>query len=202
MNRFFLNFDIRSFWHAGSGRGSDLLLNAVVQRDPNGLPCLPGRTVKGLVRDAVARAEAWGHAPQGLTQALFGQIGRKQRVTRLETEPGHLIFDDAALPRDLAAWLCKNEDGRNCLHHLFAELHASAIDPAGGTAKHGSLRAMEGAVPMLLTAPCSVSRAAAPLAAFPSWKRTLAASLPLIRFLGSSRTRGLGRVRVSLEVAP
>lgn len=199
MNKFFLNFDILSFWHAGSGRGSDLLLNAVVQRDSDGLPYLPGRTVKGLVRDALARAEAWGHAGEGLTEKLFGQIGRVQRITRLETQPGQLIFDDARLPADVRAWLRSN--GKGDAEYLFSELQSSAIDPVSGTAKHGSLRAMEVAVPMMLTAPCSVLEPPALNASAPGWCATLNASLPLIRFLGSSRTRGLGRVHVTMEAA-
>ena len=47
-----LRFEIQSFWHAGSGRGDGAVADATVLRSRAGLPILPGRTVKGLLREA------------------------------------------------------------------------------------------------------------------------------------------------------
>ena len=42
-----------SDWHAGSGLSSGAEADAVVIKDSNNLPYLPGKTIKGLVKDAL-----------------------------------------------------------------------------------------------------------------------------------------------------
>ena len=53
MKRLTLTFTLLSYWHAGTGAGRGGDADAVVQRDDDGLPYLPGKSVKGLIRDAV-----------------------------------------------------------------------------------------------------------------------------------------------------
>ena len=41
-----------SDWHCGSGLASGAEADAVVIKDRDGLPYVPGKTIKGLVREA------------------------------------------------------------------------------------------------------------------------------------------------------
>ena len=49
-----LNYTIkfRSFWHAGSGVATGMEKDSQVIRNADGLPFLPGRTLKGLLKDS------------------------------------------------------------------------------------------------------------------------------------------------------
>ena len=51
--------NISGWWHAGTGRGGGEDADALVARDCHGLPFLPGRHLKGLLRDACFRLERW-----------------------------------------------------------------------------------------------------------------------------------------------
>ena len=48
-----LELDLSSYWHIGSGKGADAVADAVVLKDEAGLPVVPGRTLKGLLRDCM-----------------------------------------------------------------------------------------------------------------------------------------------------
>ena len=189
-----LVFHIKSFWHAGTGRGKSQALDMLVHKDSRNLPLLPGKTVKGLVRDAVNRAEHWGQVSPGLTAALFGF--RKPGTSRFDSTPGALAFDDAQLPRAFREWAFTQDAA--VLQGLYQEIHATQINPETGCAQKNSLRGMEVTIPLTLTAPihrCDQET----LIRFPEWPGELKKCLPLIRGLGVSRTRGLGRCKVVLE---
>jgi len=190
-----LQVDIRAYWHAGGGRGAGAVLDAVVYRDADGLPVLPGRHLKGLLRDAVARAASWdwdGYA--GLAERLFGRPAE----TRRASEPGCLRLSDARLPDGVVAWLRSNE-GKAHRAALFRALDATAIDADTGTADGHSLRGIEVTVPLTLYARIEpVPGREAP----EDWPARIAEVLPLIDAVGGWRTRGLGRAVLTLtEVA-
>jgi len=189
-----LSFAIESYWQAGSGRGGGAVVDALAQKDPLGLPKLPGRTVKGLLRDAVFRLETWGHAPAGLTIRLFGEIGVEQGVIRLETTGGALAVSDARLPQVERDWLA-GEARAQLRRGLFRYISSTAVDPEKGTARRGSLRSVEVVVPVTLEAQVEVIKPEL-LEAEPAWQDHLERALPLVHAVGTSRSRGLGRVEV------
>ncbi len=94
----------------------------------------------------------------------------------------------------------KDHEKAQVLRGMRAALHQTAIEETG-VAKEGSLRGIEVYVPMPLTAPIDwigEDDEAAANAAF----AMLARSLPLVEGLGAHRTRGLGRVALTLEGRP
>lgn len=201
-----IKFKIHSYWRAGTGRGGGALLDEVVHKDVYGLPCLPGRTVKGLLRDAVYRAEKWGLLDDNggnketayLTKYWFGG-----NESRLENEAGALGVSDAVLDQELRDYFISlltsqlDEDkrnGRELCQGFFHQIYATTIEHKTGSAKDKSLRGMEVTIPLTLTAQLFVR----PNKPTPNWKE-LAKCLPLIRAVGTSRSRGLGRVTVTLE---
>lgn len=197
MNACILHVDLRSYWHAGGGRGKGAVLDAVAHRDAHGMPVLPGRHLKGLLRDALERAARWGwDGYAGMAESLFGQRteedGRAQRVPA----PGSLRVTDARLPAEVAAWLAGVDKGKASCPLLFRALFSTAVEHDTGSATNRTLRGIEVVVPLALAARIeAVPGRELP----PEWKERLAAVLPLIDAVGGQRTRGLGRAVLRLE---
>lgn len=193
-----LKIDIHEYWHAGSGRGEGAGADALVVRTAGGLPYLPGRTVKGLLRDATLMAEAAGRLPQGRTAELFGQrVGdseASQGAGRFLGRPGLLRVSDGRLghgDQEQKAWEGLGRSKPHLLAGLTATLSSTKIDERG-QAENKTLRTVEVAVPVTMC--CEVTDGGEGGA----WPEDLSVALPLVRSLGSKRTRGLGRCTVSV----
>lgn len=187
-----LVINIRNWWQPGTGRGSGAHLDALAHTDADGIPELPGRTVKGLLRDAMERACELGWIESGLVEIFFGKKDTKENPG---TFPGALRISSARLPETERRWLAST-DGEAAKQQLFSELTSTAIDPATGSARDASLRAIQVVLPLKLRAEIF------PLPGYKipnDWQSALEQCLPLIRAVGSGRSRGLGRATLSLE---
>ena len=195
MTTHILSIDIRSYWHPGTGRGSGFHLDAVTHEGADGLPRLPGRTLKGLLRDAMHRAETWGwkDVPTGSTMHLFGP----RASDGAETKFGLLRVSDATLPVEVASYLASAE-GCKLVSGLYREHFSTAIDPSTGVAKSRSLRGMRMVVPLELEAEIGTVPGVEDL---PDWRLRLTAVLPLINAVGAHRSRGFGRTVLSWKEA-
>jgi len=209
-----LVFDILTYWHAGSGRGRDVVLDAEVMRDADGLPYLPGKTIKGLLKKAMkTSALARGASPDQVTRLLGSDVpgtdeatDGDEQVQRLEegrfsTTPGSLWFGSATLPRTWTDWVRSNrtanggEDVSSIISELFRTVASTAIDERGVAREH-TLRVSEVGVPMLLRAPL---RSLDPNLSDADWIPLVESALPYLRSLGVRRRRGYGRVKVTLD---
>lgn len=170
--------ELHTYWHCGSGlsRGADL--DALVVKDKNGLPFIPGKTVKGLMREAafdyinLTKAES----QPTLFQELFGTV-----ENRSET-----YFGNACLSKEEQEWIVAN----NATKHLYDRKASTAIND-NGTAKKHSLRSME------IVVPCTLEGEVvnAPEGA----RQLLKAAVGLIKCLGTNRSHGLGRCTITIE---
>ncbi len=207
-----LDLQLLGYWHAGTGRGQGGFVDALCNRDRLGLPFLPGRTVKGLLRDAVG---LWAGAHLGepawrLVVELFGgpgfddaPVGRDgERRARRVTEEGALAVTSARLlAAELAYFEQLPDDRLRALRAgLFARLSQTAIDSDRGAAKRGSLRTVEVAVPVMLEARVEPVRDAA-LPDDLTWQDVVRRAAPLLRAVGMGRSRGLGRCVCSVREA-
>lgn len=204
-----------SFWLSGSGarRGFDVDAEAVV--DGDGLPYLPGKHLRGLLRDAAQSAEAGGFAiapdadggrrvlPKGATEVLFGVGGLNASYG---ASAGLLEVRDARLPGDISAWLRASCTDPAC---LFRSLHQTAMDEKRGVAKSASLRVTEAAIPMRLEGEVALvpwaektAREGLAVELRESWAEIVEALLPLVGAVGQGRHHGLGRAFLKLEPAP
>lgn len=202
-----LEFDIRSWWHVGSGLGMTADVDDFVSRDVHGLPIIHGKAVKGLVREALQFAADFKHLPPEAPDWFCGtplrgvaDDGRKLRRQRFSTVPGHAEFGTAELSADWRAF-AGDPANRIRIDQLFHPLHATAIDEVGQARDH-TLRCLEVAAPMTLMASLHVNGEPEWTRderwAGLTWKAALKRALPLICGCGGSRTRGLGRVAVRL----
>ncbi|MBD3161181.1 MAG: hypothetical protein GF355_04830 [Candidatus Eisenbacteria bacterium] len=181
MRELTIKIEILDYWHSGTGRGRGPVLDAEASRTPAGLPYLPGKTVRGLVREGVQQAEDARLVPAGTVLGLFGKadVGGKLRVS------------DATLGREYEQWILA--EGRELAETLFDQISATAINGKTGQVEDQTLRTIEVALPVTLTAVMHVADD------HPDASRHLEAGMGFIRGLGTQRRRGLGRARFTLE---
>ncbi|EGJ09045.1 RAMP superfamily CRISPR-associated protein [Rubrivivax benzoatilyticus] len=195
-----LRLEFLDTWHVGCGRGDGSNLDAVVARDADALPYVPGRMLRGVLRDAAEALAAWGHADPAAVLQLFGGLAeRSDAPGRSLSQAGCLTVSDARLPAAeravLAAPAPGEPDPQAALRAaLFVPSFQTAIDLDSGTALDGSLRGVELVVPLTLQAEVGITGvdADAPWA-------LLDRALPLVRAIGAMKTRGHGRVALDWE---
>ncbi len=182
MREWSLTVEILEYWHAGSGRSRGPVVDSEPVKTPAGLPYLPGKTLRGLVREGVHQAEEAGHhaVPAGTVARLFGK----------PQQEGSLRFSDATLGKELEAWVATDPEAR--CEVLFRRLGMTAIEGRTGQAADETLRFVEVSIPVTLTA--RVHALGDPGGA----EEALRAGLCFVRGLGSGRRRGLGRVAMKL----
>ena len=192
MSKAKLVFEIQSYWHIGSGLGQGANLDAVVVKTRAGLPYLPGRSVKGLIREALQTAEDLCHVDVacGTTQRLCGTlIGKGNTISRFETESGSLSLTNAVI-EGMEEWAARNSDKTS---GLFVQVASTSIDETG-MAVTDTLRRIEAAVPVKLVATVETEETG------DEWLKALKSAAPLVRGIGAGRNRGFGRCH--LEVIP
>lgn len=182
-------FRVLSFWQVGSGAGEMGTFDSRPMKE-DGLPVIPGKQVKGLCRQAVREALAMKlpSVPGDSEICLFGERSPPGQPLLDVPKPGDVRFDTARLPkadRDALA-------GQAALIAGLYRTRRSTAMTENGIAKPHSLRFDEVTIPLTLGAAIELSDGDAGI---------LRAALPLIEALGSGRTRGLGRVIVTLEDA-
>lgn len=198
MNSRTLLVEFHDLWHVGSGRGRGAHLDAVVDRDESGLPYVPGRMLKGVLRDAAERLAGWhpgAAGDPGLLGKLFGSPDHGKFGTQHEEDhAGALRVSDARLPNEVTDWLA-SDDGERYRERLYREHFSTAIEHASGTAVEKSLRGIEVVVPMTLAAEIHIIGDRDADTGFALLKH----AFPLVRSLGAHRTRGFGRVSLTFK---
>lgn len=186
-----LIIDISSYWHAGSGHSGSGDVDSAIVRDAVGLPLIPGRTLKGLFRDAADLWVTWNPGTLDVG-SLFGREGGTP-----DRPSGQLHFSDACLPSDFTSWAASLEKDKkkiNVLQGLVETISSTAID-SQGIALDRSLRKFEAAIPMALES--TVRWESGP--GDEAIRRSLADLAPLVRRLGSHRHRGYGRCTITVK---
>lgn len=207
MSTLTLSFDIQSTWHIGSGEEGGAYADSLALKNGDNLPFIPGRAVKGLLRDAFKQAEenGWFTKPENienLTHYIFGSEGQNLsdqgivHVTSAELSPqeqAYFIATDKAAESTSAMGKASSE--------LYQVLFSTAIDHKTGSAKQESLRSIEVALPMLLETQVTMSnnpeKTAFTAQQVLEW---LAQASTLITGIGAKRKRGLGQVVVTGKV--
>lgn len=202
-----LEFTLLSYWHCSTGKGEGPGADLLAIRDASGLPYVPGRTVKGLLRHAVEWLDELEgvqvNAPNSAT-AIFGtgipDSGGDKRVRKLEearhsTQAGTVRVDSAELGADQAArdqWRAWATDkaGKAMIPFLTTTVASTRMNEFG-VAQDRTLRMVEVVVPLTLFAELESDE--------PGHLARIEQALPLLRELGTGRNRGFGRVHVSVR---
>lgn len=196
-----IRFD--SDWHVGTGQGRPGDLDRLVQRDADGLPCVPAKTLTGVWRDACERLafgldDGQADGPwQALVSVVFGGLpaGDRQRPPR----PAALSVRPLRLPPSLREALAAPQ--RQPLRDACTTARPGVrIDPETGQAQKDMFRLIEVARAglqlqgdaALVIAPEARQPALALLTAGAAW----------VERLGGNRRRGMGRCELTIEGRP
>lgn len=180
-----INYTINFYtdWHAGSGLSAGAEADAVVIKDSEGFPYIPGKTLKGLFIDAFRdfqRVQIDGFN-EDTRAKLFGRMNEGTGLT----SSGSLFFSNATLSNEE-----KKAIGRDHAEFLFRTVASTSINSETGVAREGSLRVSEICIPISLEAYIQGNT--------DSDKNILEQLAKYIRSLGANRNRGLGRCSIKL----
>ncbi len=172
-----------SEWLIAGGESTLGTADMAPMRDVEGLPTIPGRTLRGLLREAVSLIDDCERSAH--TQRIFGT--RKSATDTANEGDGTLRVSNALLIDNIAKD-CNTTDARA---DLFATIRRTALNTATRSAKTGSLREMEVAIAGL--------ELVADLECATDFDlQLLAFAAGLVRSLGHSRSRGLGRCHLEI----
>lgn len=195
-----LKAEFLTYWHIGTGRGSGQNLDALVEKDAHGLPYIPGKTIKGLFRDAFYKMDNWQETKY--TDLLFGARTAEDEQARDDTTPGRLRFGNLNLiERDYLIQHDNQSEGK-LIPHLFQTQASTAIDEKTGSAKEKSLRMIEVVVPAKLEGDIeylpSIHDKEQQMS-LEDLTKLLEQAASLITHIGANKNRGMGRVRLEVK---
>jgi len=178
-----------SYWHASSGLAGGTYVDLLVNKTREGLPYIPGRTLKGLLREAAEIINQFdpGIVTQAFILDVFGQAPdekdiKEERVT-LEAQS---FFSNAYLSDHLQETILEEQ-----IPFLYHVLAATKINEQG-VAANGTLRQLEVTVPLVLLA--SIEE----FPDKPGYEQQLTYCFQWVKRMGLNRSRGLGRCQFSI----
>ena len=176
-----------SNWHCGSGLTAGSDIDLLVIKDKNGLPFVPGRTIKGLLKDAANVMKEFSDEKDKSDWNLFiknhfgVETKNEEEKDSNQSEGGKCYFSNATLSAKL-----QNDIIQNKLQEtLFRKTSSTKIDDDGVAVEH-SLRAFETVIPLELYGKISDVDSS-----------KMEKCLQYIKRLGTTRNRGLGRCIIS-----
>ena len=177
-----------SFWHCGSGISGGSDSDALVKKDENGLPFVPGKTLKGHLREAAEWFSTINENDEYkiLLKQIFGQENNSEKEGD-DTGTGYAgkaFFTNLYVHPEVASLIEKDGDAKS----IFTNLYSTAIDEHGVAVK-GSLRSVEVAIPLTLYG--RIDNLTDDEQGF------LEKCAGMVKELGSGKTRGLGRCCIS-----
>jgi CRISPR/Cas system CSM-associated protein Csm3 (group 7 of RAMP superfamily) len=171
--------EMLSDWHIGSGLDSATDADALTLKNDQELPYIPGKTIKGLVKDAVNDLIEIDQAKEEQLIKIFGKMTNDR-----DSLSGNAFFSNAIMLEKES-----QEIYHNSLSNFLYRNIASTSIAKNGVAKDKSLRVMQVTLPITLEGTITHLET--------DDKALLETALQLIRHLGVNRNRGLGRCRFS-----
>lgn len=169
-----------SDWHCGSGLAAGADLDALVVKDQTGLPFVPGKTIKGLVREAVENILKFEGKDISILNHSFGYFDNKDKK-----EKGCLFFSNAELQNNQKEAIIAND----AADYLYRSISSTAIGDNGIAEEH-SLRKIE------VTVPCTLFGVILGITNTKEDMELIEKGLKYIKRIGQNRNRGLGRCQI------
>lgn len=177
-----INYSIQiyTYWHCGSGLAAGADVDLLPVKNKKGLPYVPGKTIKGLVREAAETICSLQNLDIDLNEC-FGFFDNAE-----EKRQGQTFFTNAELSELDGHYIINN----NAQKYLYKSLASTAVNIKGVAEEH-SLRKMEVVVPCVLKGEV--------LNVPDNCVDVIKKSLSFVKRLGQNRTRGLGRCDIKVE---
>ncbi len=170
-------------WHCGSGLAAGADVDALVVKDKNNMPFVPGKTMKGLVREAAE--ELRGLRSKETDKSFVNVFGYfEKEKDKEEMQKGSMFFTNAELGKEEYDAIVSNDASR----FMYRNIASTAIGE-DGIAKEHSLRKME------LVVPCTLYGTIHDVPE--GMADEIIKSLGFIKRLGQNRNRGLGRCTIT-----
>jgi CRISPR/Cas system CSM-associated protein Csm3 (group 7 of RAMP superfamily) len=166
-----------SEWHCGSGLAAGADVDALVVKDKDKLPFVPGKTIKGLIREAADVLTLFGEQQAAKMKTLFGNEADAESGA---DNHGCLFFSNAELSKAEHDAIVESRTQ----DYLYRTKASTKIDD-NGIAQDASLRRIETVVPCTLTG--SITDVPDEDVA------NLETAMKYIKRMGINRNRGLGR---------
>ena len=169
-------------WHCGSGLAAGADVDALAVKDEKGMPFVPGKTIKGLVREAVEEIRGFLNmeveTDMNFVKA-FGYFDNKE-----QKDKGCVFFTNAILDKAEYDTIVSNDAAR----FMYRDIASTAINEKG-IAKDHSLRKMQVVVPCtlhgeILNVPNELAD-------------EIINAMKFIKRMGQNRNRGLGRCTIT-----
>jgi CRISPR-associated protein Csx10 len=201
--KFNVTLTMTSDWHIGTGAGRPGDVDSLVQRDINGLPYIPAKTLTGIWRDA-CEIVALG-LDNGTTSAwsawvnyLFGsQPAYPNAPPDLSPIPAALSVRAAVFPEAIRQGIATKPRLQEALTFIKPGVK---IDNATGCAQAECLRFVEMArLGTTLTAPCELGLTHLSPVQQQTACALLFASTRIVERIGGNRRRGSGRCQMQVE---
>jgi len=174
--------ELLSDWHVGSGLDSGADADSVVLKDDKNLPYIPGKTIKGLLKDSLNEiCDVSANIKIEEVNTIFGYS-----VENDKSYEGNIFFSNAELSK-----IEKDEIHSNKLSSQLYKNIASTKIKKNGVAKKNSLRTMEVCIPLTLTGNIETE--------IENAEEIINYAFKWTRSLGVNRNRGLGRCKFSTE---
>jgi len=188
MARLKYKITFHSFWHTGSGLSSASDVDALVIKDKDKLPYLPGKTIKGLLKGAaldLLEIRNGNPTQSKFINEVFGYFDEKPKDKSQTHTKAEAFFTNAIISDKLRDKATKNGLSK----YFFRKMAATAIDD-DGIAREGSLRRIEVAIPCTLLGEIHLVK--------DGFENQITECMKMVRQLGVNRSRGLGRCTIEL----
>jgi CRISPR/Cas system CSM-associated protein Csm3 (group 7 of RAMP superfamily) len=184
--------EFHTYWHCGSGLSKGADLDSLVVKDSNGLPFVPGKTIKGLLKETVEDIRGFLKKEEDTAlKEFFGYFNGDKVLSTIETIEKNMVrgtgfFTNAELSEKEKNAIVSNK----AQSFLYESIASTALDE-NGVAKEHSLRTMQVVVPCVLHGEI--------LDVPEELYDELVQALRYIKRLGQNRNRGLGRCTFQVE---
>lgn len=200
-----IKISLLGYWYIGTGHEAGAYADSIALKDSDGLPFIPGKTLKGMFRNSAQLCCNNNIITEEEMDILFGVPGTSlenglasgidYNSDELSTS-GILYFNNAELTDFEKNEIKKQELGR----HLYRIVQSTAIDE-NGVAKDKSLRSYEVAVPLNFITSINFDDSQRISDIFESdakLKNLLKIFSSFITEIGGKRRRGFGRCLVEV----
>ncbi len=180
---FELKIKFLTYWHCSSGSSGGSRFDTMVAKDKYNLPFVPGKTLKGHIRDMAESLKDKKFVNECFGYSTFKEeFGYDEEVLYKPNKDreGKCYFTNAILNENIDEKLSG---------YLYHSLSSTAIEE-NGIAKTGSLREIEAVVPLILEAKI--------LHIPNNYKEKMKKAIKQVKRIGLNRTRGWGRCEIEV----
>lgn len=172
------------YWHLSSSQNAGSSHDSIAMKDENDIPFIPGKTLKGLIRQRAELSE-----DKDFVNTCFGYSSDKEDKFYDEVKKGSpalCYFSNAFLEESTKQEIIKNKLQNN----LYDKIANTKINE-NGISVDDSLREIEVVIPLTLYAK---------IENLPSqYKDLMIKAIKSVKQMGLNRNRGLGRCLIEVE---